>query len=110
MSDRGGFDQACRGHSHGMEAALDLALPEIQEFVQHGITRCDVEILPDIGLQNVRMVRQMIEDLSGGEAIILQLANKGHDVLLLSKHSSVAKSHPGLGNFRLDDLYDVGET
>jgi hypothetical protein len=62
-----------------MQAAFDLSIPEIEEFVQHGIARGDIEVLPDKRLEQIGVVRQMVEDLSGRHAIILQLPNKAHD-------------------------------
>src|ERR1700761_283137 len=64
-----------------MQRALDLPGPEVQELVQHGISRGDVQILPDVGLQHVGMVRQVVQDLGCGQAIILRLPDRGHGCL-----------------------------
>lgn len=78
VADSGGLDQAGGGDPNRMQATLDLPLPEIQELVQDGIPWGDIEILPDKCLKHIRMVRQVVQDLGGGQAIILQLPNKAH--------------------------------
>jgi hypothetical protein len=80
-----------------MQVALDFPLPEIQELVQHGIARGDVEVLPDKCLKHARMIRQVVEDFGGGQAIILQLPNRSHDSQLPLRAHVPGGSLPELG-------------
>jgi hypothetical protein len=56
-----------------MQLAFDIADPEIEEAAQHGKMGGDIEMLPEEGLQHVRVIREMVEDLRGGEAVAPEL-------------------------------------
>ena len=58
---------------HRMQPPFDIAFPEGEEFAQHRKLRREVELLPDEALDERRMIRQVIEDFGGGEAITFQL-------------------------------------
>src|SRR5579875_2282878 len=45
-----------------MEAALKVALPELEEAAQHREIRADIHLLPDEALQHRREIWQVIED------------------------------------------------
>src|SRR5262249_21007222 len=59
-----------------VEAALEARFPEMQKLVKDGKTRGDVEFLPDIALQQGRVIGQVIDDLRRGEAVILKLLSE----------------------------------
>lgn len=59
----GGFDEFAVGDADGVEFGVEFGAPEVEEFVEHGKLRGDVEQLPDELLQDGRMVGQMVEDL-----------------------------------------------
>ena len=56
-----------------MDRGLDLVFPEDQEFVHAREFRREVIGLPQETLQQVRMVRHVIEDFRRGQAVALQL-------------------------------------
>ena len=72
------LDQAGGCDPDGMQAALQFPLPKGQELAQDRVARRDVQLLPDIGLQEARMVGHVIEDLSRRQVIILELLAKRH--------------------------------
>src|ERR1700730_16383986 len=69
-----GLDQRRVGHGDGVERSLELLQPERQKAVQHRKSRTEVVVLPDIGLQQGRMIGEAVEDLRRGEAIAFELA------------------------------------
>lgn len=48
---------------HRMQRTVDLLLPELYEVVQHGEIWRDIIILPDKELQQMRMIRHVVEKL-----------------------------------------------
>jgi hypothetical protein len=50
----------------GSKRALDLALPKLDEFEEDWIVRCQIVFLPSKTVENGRVVRKPIEELSGG--------------------------------------------
>ena len=66
-------DDGCVGDADGMEFPFELAGPEIEEFVEDREAGSHVQILPNIGLQQAGMVRQMVEDFGGGKAVAGEL-------------------------------------
>ncbi len=52
---------------------IQRGFPEMQEFLQNREARRDIQILPDIALQQGRMVGQVVENFGGGQPIILEL-------------------------------------
>src|SRR5215831_7352281 len=67
---------------HRMEPAFDIAAPEFEKSTQFGEVRGNIELLPDEALQQVGMVRQVIDDLRGRQPIIAQ---RLHGVLTFSR-------------------------
>src|SRR6516165_4409483 len=55
-----------------VELALDIAAPVLQKPVQLREIRGNIELLPDEALQQVGMIRQMVEDFRGRQSIIAQ--------------------------------------
>src|SRR5262245_37533615 len=72
----GRLDQPGVRHGDRMQNALERALPESQEALQLREIRAQVVLLPDVGLQQPRIVRPAIQDASGGQAIAAQLTLK----------------------------------
>src|SRR3546814_8561712 len=56
-----------------MNPALDVLLPEAEEPAQYRIARRQIETLPDEALQQVRMIRHVIQDLRGREPVMSEL-------------------------------------
>ena len=59
---------------NGMELTFQIAAPEFEKPVQFGEIGGKVELLPDKALQQIRMIRQMVNDLRRRQPIIAQLA------------------------------------
>src|SRR5438067_8609290 len=74
--DLGRLDELCMTDHHAMQRPIELLLPESQEFDQNRELRCNVVVLPDVGLQQARIVGQMIKNARGGEAIAGKLLNE----------------------------------
>ena len=55
-----------------VELALEIAAPEFQKAAQLGKIRRYIQLLPDKALQQVRIIRQMVDDLCGRQSIIAQ--------------------------------------
>src|SRR5437660_11003120 len=53
----------------GMQLALDVAAPELEESVEFGKFGGEVEFLPDEGLEQRRVVRQAVNDLGRRQPI-----------------------------------------
>src|SRR3984893_7795306 len=78
MQEKGGADVAKSGPPgksgladfHGMELALDVAAPEVEEPAQLGEFRGKIELLPDEALQQVGMIGKMVDDLCRGQPIL----------------------------------------
>ncbi len=70
-AELGGFDEANRGHAYMMQLAVEVPAPKVEKFLEFGKTRGKVEVLPDIGLQERRMIGQAVEDLGCGEPEIV---------------------------------------
>jgi hypothetical protein len=68
-----------------MQPALDAAAPEFEESVQVGKFGRHVIVLPYIGLEEIRMVGEMVKDLGRGETVALELRYQAGHV-----------SHPGM--------------
>src|SRR5260370_10258112 len=70
----GGLDQARVRDDHRVQRSLELFEPERQKPIEHRKPRTQVVVLPDIRLQERRMIGQSIENLRGREAVALELA------------------------------------
>jgi hypothetical protein len=68
-----GVNERLMRDDHPVQFAFQLVFPEMQEFVQDGKAGSDVEVLPNISLQQGRMVRHMINNFGSRQAIILKL-------------------------------------
>ena len=62
--------RSCLANSDGVKLALKIAAPEFQKTAQLGEIRGNVELLPDEALQQVWMIRHMIDDLRGRQSVI----------------------------------------
>src|SRR5258708_9165498 len=70
----GRLDQARVRDDHRVQRSLELFEPERQKPIEHRKPRTEVVVLPDIRLQERRMIGQSIENLRGREAVALDLA------------------------------------
>jgi hypothetical protein len=59
-----------------MQRPLELAPPEVEEFVQLGKTGRQIVVLPDIALQETRMVRHAVQDRGGGQSVSGELTDE----------------------------------
>src|SRR5690606_38851067 len=55
-----------------MQRPVELLLPEIEEAKERGELRRDIEVMPQEGLQQMGVVRHVIEDLRGGQPVPLE--------------------------------------
>ncbi len=72
----GRLDQLRMSHHDAMQRPVELFPPERQEFDQDRKIWRKVVVLPDIGLQQTRVIRQMIENSRGGKPISRELLDK----------------------------------
>ena len=82
MSELAGLDQVYRGDPDRMQPPIQLSFPEFQKLAQHRVFRGNIQVLPNIGLEDFGMIGQAIKDLGGGQAVVLQLLGKAHLVRL----------------------------
>ena len=66
-----GLDQFLFGENDGVQRPVQLFLPKTQEICEDGKFWRDIIILPDIGLQEVRPIRHVIDNLCRGQVIPL---------------------------------------
>jgi hypothetical protein len=52
-----------------MQRAFERLEPEGEKTVERRKARAEVVVLPDVGLQQGRMIRQAIEDLCGRQTV-----------------------------------------
>jgi len=71
---------------NGMELTLQIAAPEFEKPAQFGEIGGKVELLPDKALQQIRMIRQMVDDLGRRQPIIAQLV-----VLLVAQFRALVR-------------------
>jgi hypothetical protein len=64
------------GDGYRMQKALEIADPKIQELPEVGKVRMQVMLLPNVILENPRVIRQVIEDAGGRQAVSFKLATK----------------------------------
>ena len=72
------------GDPHRMHLPLQFPIPEREELPQLRLVLRDVHGLPNVALQNLRMIRQTVKDLGGGQAIVLDHDGVAHVVRTLS--------------------------
>ena len=68
------LEQAAGADLDRVQAAYQVALPEVEESSQDGEMRRQVVVLPEVGLEQGWMVGQMVENLCRGEPVTLKLA------------------------------------
>src|SRR5262245_27487176 len=73
----GGRDQPPVRHANAVERAVEIGVPEAEEIGELGKARGEIVILPDIALQEPRIVRQTVEDLRGCQREAVDLAKEG---------------------------------
>ncbi len=73
----GRFDECGAGYADLMDGPVEFTLPKVQELCQDWEAWSDVEVLPDIDLDDALMVRHPVQDLGCGDAVVIQLAQKG---------------------------------
>src|SRR3954468_12989166 len=81
------LDQPRVGHRDREQRTLKLLEPEIEKFVQHREIGAEVVFLPNVGLQQRRVIGKPIQNVRSGQAIAFNLLAKvtrNHGVL----HSS----------------------
>jgi len=59
-------DQPLVGIADGMERPVELRLPEAQELLHLRKIRCEIVVLPDVGLQDGFDVRYPVENVRCG--------------------------------------------
>src|SRR5262249_2815545 len=59
-----------------MQPALEVAFPEIEELGEIGKAGRQIQVLPDVALQNGLVVGHPVEDFGGRDAIVAKLRNK----------------------------------
>jgi hypothetical protein len=64
MLDVGRLDDAGISDADRLQRPFKIMAPEVEEFAQSSKVRCDVVVLPDVGLENAAEVRQAIGNLS----------------------------------------------
>lgn len=69
-------DHPGRAQADGMQAAVQLTLPEIHEFVKEREFRGAVVILPEEGLQQGRIIGEIVKDFRRGQQTIVQLVDQ----------------------------------
>src|SRR3954470_5609776 len=87
-----------------MQGAVELGLPEIQERPELRKMREQIELLPDESLDDVRVIRKVIEDFCGREAIsfepVMRLSRTGHGSLRLCSCTDAVSCRNKLGAAR----------
>src|SRR5271165_4180408 len=73
-ADFGWSNQAAMANRDRVQAPVQLGLPELQEALQLGEIRTEIVVLPDIGLQQPRMVGSPVKDFGGCQAVSLHLS------------------------------------
>src|ERR1044072_282802 len=59
-----------------MQLAFEVAFPEIEELGEVGETRRQIQVLPDVALQDVLVIGHPVEDFGGRDAIVIELRNE----------------------------------
>jgi hypothetical protein len=61
------------GNLDGVERTFDFAFPEFEEFMKLGKGRGQIQRLPHIGLEQVKMIRQAVDNFRRGQTVPVQL-------------------------------------
>ena len=76
IGELAGLDQFFVRDFDHIQPAFQLRFPEAQKFVQNRKARRDVELLPDIALQQLGMIGHAIDDFRRRQAIIFKLPSQ----------------------------------
>ena len=60
-------DKAPMRDAYPIERSIEIGGPEMQEMQEFRKFGREIEVLPDIGLQQTGIIRQPVQDLCGGE-------------------------------------------
>lgn len=60
-----------------MESAVDIALPKREELGEVGEPGSDIQILPDVTLQEVLVIGHPVENFRSGDPVIGELCDEG---------------------------------
>src|SRR5262245_56205499 len=74
--DLGGLDQARMRDRHRMQRPFELLQPEGEEAVEDRELGAQIVVLPDVGLQQRRIIGHPVENMSRGEPVALELPSK----------------------------------
>jgi hypothetical protein len=77
-SQLGGFDQSAMGDLDRMQGAIERFLPEREKAPQFWELWKEIVMLPDEGLQQVRVIGQVVEDLGCRQTVAFQLTTEGY--------------------------------
>ena len=69
---RGG-NELLASDNDGMKLSIQIMRPKVQKFVQNREFGGDIIVLPQICLQEIRVIRQVIGDLRRCEAVVFEL-------------------------------------
>lgn len=72
MAELGPAGKACLANPHRVKLAFEIAAPEFQKAAQLRKVWGYVEPLPDEALQQIGMIRKMVDDFRGRQSIIAQ--------------------------------------
>lgn len=67
------IDQPLVGIAYGMERPVELRLPETQELMHLQKIRCEIIVLPNLGLQDGFEIGNAVEDMRGGYPVAVKL-------------------------------------
>ena len=105
MPDLIGLDELGGGYLDAMEPRVERCFPKVQELSKNRKFRRDIEVLPNIGLEETWVIREMIEDFCRGEPIVLYHEFEvTHEAILLPvdppKNRSLLGTFRGLADVR----------
>lgn len=89
------------GDPHRVQGPLELALPEIEEFVKAGKIGCQIVMLPDKKLQQRWLIRHPVVNFGRGQTIAADLTKE------VSVHNHKRTFHAQLQNTDLPFLFDA---
>ena len=69
-------DQFLMGNRDLIKFAFQMRFPETQEFLEHREARRQIELLPDVGLQQGRVIGHVVENFRRGETVIMKLPDQ----------------------------------
>ena len=68
-----GLDEPGARHAHAVQLAVEIHLPEGQKPREPRVFRCDVERLPDEGLEQARMIGHPVQDFRRRQPEVVEL-------------------------------------